>query len=342
MIGSFSGYSFTKAHSASYVMVSYSCAFLKTHHPAHFLARVIHHRGGFYRRTAYVEEARRLGIAILPPSILVGDPHTRAEGPAAIRLGLDLVHGIRTATMTAIRRERDIAPFLGVLDLWFRCRPGPAELEALLHAGALAGLLASPDGEGKRAPYSAGALAWLVRRALATPRPTQAEDEWVRQEFAREFVGDPPVPADLAEPTQQACDLAAWRALDCLPRTHPFALWPLPARRRWHCRDVAPRNDGSEIVLLVWVITAKQVTAIQRHARDGSELAEPRSDPMAFVTLEDETGIAESTWFPEPYRRCGALIDAGAPFWVSGKVVVEFGVATIEIARAAGLEPRRR
>lgn len=323
-------------------MVSYSCAWLKAHHPAHFLARVIHHRGGFYQRTAYVEEARRLGIAILPPSILTGDAHTRAEGPAAIRLGLDLIHGARAATIAAIVREREVAPFLGVLDLWFRCRPGPAELEALLHAGALDGLPGPPDPQTReRKPCTPGQLAWLVRRALATPRPPLAEDEWIRQEFAREFVGDPELPAGLPEPTRRARDLAAWRALACLPRVHPFALWDLPSERRWHCRDVAPRNDGRRVALLVWVITAKQVAAIQRHARDGSELAEPHVDQMAFVTLEDETGIAESTWFPEPCRRCGMLIAAGAPFWVSGRVVVEFGVATIEIERAVELESRR-
>ncbi len=58
---------FCKAHSASYAMVSYACAALKAHNPAHFLARVLHNEGGFYSRTAYVEEARRIGVAILPP-----------------------------------------------------------------------------------------------------------------------------------------------------------------------------------------------------------------------------------------------------------------------------------
>ena len=67
MISSFAGYSFCKAHSASYAMVSYQCAWLKTHYPAYFMARVIANEGGFYHRSAYIEEARRCGINILPP-----------------------------------------------------------------------------------------------------------------------------------------------------------------------------------------------------------------------------------------------------------------------------------
>ena len=56
MIESFTGYSFCKAHSASYAMVSFRCAFLKAHYPAYFLARVIANQGGFYGPAAYAEK----------------------------------------------------------------------------------------------------------------------------------------------------------------------------------------------------------------------------------------------------------------------------------------------
>ena len=55
---------------------------------------------------------------------------------------------------------------------------------------------------------------------------------------------------------------------------------------------------------------------------------------MSFVTLKDKAGIAESVWFPEIYQRHGAPIDAGRPFWVTGRVLVEFGVATVQVDRA--------
>ena len=69
MIESFSGYSFCKAHSASYAMLSFTCAYLKAHFPAEFLASVISNQGGFYSAYAYMSEAKRFGIKILKPHI---------------------------------------------------------------------------------------------------------------------------------------------------------------------------------------------------------------------------------------------------------------------------------
>ena len=64
-IDSFAGYSFCKAHSASFALVSYRAAYLKAHYPAEFMAAVLTNEGGFYDTCAYIEEARRLGIVIL-------------------------------------------------------------------------------------------------------------------------------------------------------------------------------------------------------------------------------------------------------------------------------------
>ena len=80
MITSFVGYSFCKPHSASYAMLSFTCAYLKAHFPAEFLAAVISNQGGFYSSYAYVSEARRFGIQILPPDINpVSYTHLRAH-----------------------------------------------------------------------------------------------------------------------------------------------------------------------------------------------------------------------------------------------------------------------
>jgi len=69
MMMSFDGYSFCKPHSASYARVSFQAAYLKTHFPAEFMAAVIANRGGFYSTFAYVSEARRLGLTIVPPDV---------------------------------------------------------------------------------------------------------------------------------------------------------------------------------------------------------------------------------------------------------------------------------
>ena len=68
MISSFIGFSFCKPHSASYTMLSFTCAYLKAHFPAEFLAAVISNQG-YYSSYAYMSEARRFGIKILQPDI---------------------------------------------------------------------------------------------------------------------------------------------------------------------------------------------------------------------------------------------------------------------------------
>ena len=73
MISSFRGYSFCKPHSASYAMLSFTCAYLKAHFPAEFLAAVISNQGGFYSSYAYMSESRRFGIKILQPDINTSD-----------------------------------------------------------------------------------------------------------------------------------------------------------------------------------------------------------------------------------------------------------------------------
>ena len=69
MILSFSGYSFCKPHSASYALVSFKSAYLKSHYPAEFMAAVLSNGGGYYSTFAYVSECRRMGLEMRLPEI---------------------------------------------------------------------------------------------------------------------------------------------------------------------------------------------------------------------------------------------------------------------------------
>jgi len=68
-IASFSGYSFCKAHSASFAVESFQSLFLKTYYPMEFMVAVINNFGGFYRTELYVHEARMCGATIEAPCI---------------------------------------------------------------------------------------------------------------------------------------------------------------------------------------------------------------------------------------------------------------------------------
>ncbi|MGH0053118.1 MAG: PHP domain-containing protein, partial [Sphaerochaetaceae bacterium] len=80
MMLSFDGYSFCKPHSASYAMVSFQSAYLRVHHPAHFMAAVLSNQGGYYRPQAYISEARRMGIIVEGPDINKSNIVYRAQG----------------------------------------------------------------------------------------------------------------------------------------------------------------------------------------------------------------------------------------------------------------------
>lgn len=68
-IESFAGYSFCKAHSASYAVESYQSLYLKVHYPIEFMVAVINNQGGFYRTEVYVHEARMAGATIQNPCV---------------------------------------------------------------------------------------------------------------------------------------------------------------------------------------------------------------------------------------------------------------------------------
>src|SRR5690349_19912094 len=80
MVEKFAGFGFCKAHAATYADVAYRMAYLKTHHPAEFLAAMCSAGAGFYHVSAYVEEAKRWGIAVRLPSV----NHSRMEYTAEI------------------------------------------------------------------------------------------------------------------------------------------------------------------------------------------------------------------------------------------------------------------
>ncbi|HTP58404.1 MAG TPA: DNA polymerase III subunit alpha, partial [Spirochaetia bacterium] len=90
MILSFDGYSFCKAHSASYAQVSYRVAYLKRFYPLEFIAAVINNGGGFYGRQTYLGECRRMGFPVLPPDVNASRwEYTAEAGPLrGLRVGL--------------------------------------------------------------------------------------------------------------------------------------------------------------------------------------------------------------------------------------------------------------
>lgn len=135
-IESFAGYSFCKAHSASYAVESYQSLYLKVHYPIEFMVAVINNQGGFYRTEVYVHEARMSGASIHNPCINKSGIETVLYGKD-IYLGFMLLQGLQGETALRIIEERKHNGQYASLEDFIRRIPiGIEGLQLLIYIGA--------------------------------------------------------------------------------------------------------------------------------------------------------------------------------------------------------------
>jgi DNA polymerase-3 subunit alpha/error-prone DNA polymerase len=308
MMMSFSGYSFCKPHSASYARVSFQAAYLKTHYPAQFMAAVISNQGGFYSTFAYVSEARRMGVEILPPNVNKSD--IRWKGRAgAMRVGWVSIKGLSTHTQRRIVAQRKSTPYHDIMDFLERVQPDDAEARSLIHAGAFDSLHPKENRtsllwelacrQKSRSKRSGAGDLFSVRSAISKPSfPPENETERLRHEFA---------------------------VLGFLCDRHPMVLYAHALKKQ----KIVKAGDlhrfiGRQVRIAGLLITGKVV-----HTKHG--------DPMEFLTFEDETGLVETTFFPNVYRRFCTILDRSRPFILCGRVEEDFGAVTLTVERVNGI-----
>ncbi len=135
-IESFAGFSFCKAHSASYAVESYQSLYLKVHYPIEFMTAVINNQGGFYRTEVYVHEARMAGAIIETPCVNRSTYETTVYG-TAIYLGFMHLQGLDTRIAEQLVAERtQNGPYTSLPDFVRRVTVGIEALEILIFVGA--------------------------------------------------------------------------------------------------------------------------------------------------------------------------------------------------------------
>jgi error-prone DNA polymerase len=190
VLKAFASFGFCKAHAAAFALPTYHSAWLKTHHPAAFLAGVLTHDPGMYPKRLILDDARTLGIAVLGLDVNASADTYRVErleegerggrsvldvfggprcGPTdpdlpdassyGIRLSLADVKGISEAEVARIVAGQ---PYAGLPDFWNRAHPSRPVTERLVLAGGFDGLY----GIGSAPAGSAG----LGRRGRTTRR----------------------------------------------------------------------------------------------------------------------------------------------------------------------------
>jgi DNA polymerase III alpha subunit len=135
-IESFAGYSFSKAHSASYAVESFQSLWLKAHFPLEFMVAVINNFGGFYRTWVYVHEAKRCGATIQLPCVNKSNYKTSIYGKD-IYLGFIHIMSLQDnlAQLIEVVRRQD-GPFADLADFVTRVGPGLEQVILLIRAGA--------------------------------------------------------------------------------------------------------------------------------------------------------------------------------------------------------------
>lgn len=135
-IESFAGYSFSKAHSASYAVESFQSLFLKAYYPKEFMVAVINNFGGFFRTWVYVNEARRYGAVINLPCVNKSRNSTCIYG-SDIYLGFVHLANLEGKTSSAIVDERNRAgEFRDLIDFVTRVNIGIEQVILLIRVGA--------------------------------------------------------------------------------------------------------------------------------------------------------------------------------------------------------------
>ncbi len=378
-IQGFASFGFCKAHAVTYGRLAYRTVWLKTHHPAAYLTAFLNSETGYYATRVYVEEARRMGVAILPPDVnrsLSGfrlEDGRRAGEPAAIRVGLARVKGLSQETLERLLREREErGPFLSLPDFLERTRAHADEAEHLVLCGAFDAfdrtrpemlwrlhlLRAAP----RRAPRPRAGEAALDQGLLDACRLSPEERQRRNAHEAARAVGWsgrgfgvgalPLAPGESAslfpEPPTPALALPALSDLDATTRgrlelellglgvsAHPTALFPAPADARLaRARDAGhPPRPPPEVPCLELARWRERRVTL-RGWRAASRRVRTRDGRwMRFLTLEDESGIAEAVLFPDVYERDGQLLAEEGTLVVSGRVEDRLGACALHVER---------
>ncbi|MEA3462725.1 MAG: DNA polymerase III subunit alpha, partial [Bacteroidota bacterium] len=136
-ISSFAGYSFSKAHSASFAVESFQSLYLKAHYPLEFMTAVINNFGGYYRTWVYFNEARRWGGVIHLPCVNRSNNKTSISGKD-IFIGFIHVQNLKQQVSEMITGDRELhGPFSSLEDFLERVPIGLEQVIILIRINAL-------------------------------------------------------------------------------------------------------------------------------------------------------------------------------------------------------------
>ena len=346
-ITSFALYGFPESHSASFALLVYASAYLKAHFPAAFYAALLDNQPmGFYHPATLVKDAQRRGVRFAPVDVQRSDWPCTIEEDGTVRLGLRYVTGLRAEVgrRIAVGQGFSLAGpgrFRSVEDLIARTGVNREELSVLAEIGALHAF-----GCTRREAL------WQVERAVrATGELFVDTDESFDLAIVRscDLTNGAPVasaPAEgstshdrtIARSQDEECPLPEMSAADRVVADydgtgltigpHPMALRREEMRLRGALRasDLSRQRDGRRVRIAGAVITRQ---------RPGT------AKGFVFLTLEDETGIANIIVRPDLFARQRMVVLQEPFLLVEGTLQNQDGVTSVRAERMEGLGGRQ-
>ncbi|EJC83339.1 DNA-directed DNA polymerase III PolC [Rhizobium leguminosarum bv. trifolii WSM2297] len=296
----FGSYGFPESHAASFALIAYASNYLKCHFPDVFCAALLNSQPmGFYAPAQIVADARKHGVEIRPICINRSRwdctlEEVESTGRHAVRLGMRLVRGLATADAARIVAARADEPFTSVDDIWRRSGVPVASLVELAEADAF---LPSFQLERRDA-------LWAIKALRDEPLPlftAAAERE------ARAIAEQQEPEVELRQMTEGHNVVEDYSHTGMTLRQHPlqFLRGGLTKRRIVACAEAMTARDGQ------WLMAAGLVLVRQR---PGS------AKGVMFITIEDETGIANVVVWPKLFERSRPVVLGASMMAINGRI----------------------
>jgi DNA polymerase-3 subunit alpha len=293
-IETFGRYGFNKSHSVAYSVLGYQTAWLKTYYPAEFMAALLSSEiGSTDKVVQYINEARELGLEVLPPDVNESGFKFTVTGDRRIRFGLGAVRNVGRGAIESMIAGRQEKPYTTLADFAQRvdlrlCNK--RVLESLIAAGALDGL------NGHRAQ-----LTHALDEALGEAQVLQQE----REAGQASLFGEAVVPARPAGTT--LVEVPPWSEQERLAKEKEvigFFISGHPLER--FRAEVEVFGSRTTATLTEWsehqVTLAAVITQVKR------QISKKTGKEYARLTLEDFHGTAEAIVFPDAWARLNQVI----------------------------------
>ncbi|GGD35176.1 DNA polymerase III subunit alpha [Flavobacterium orientale] len=298
-IESFAGYSFCKAHSASYAVESYQSLYLKTYYPIEFMTAVINNFGGFYRTEVYVHEARMSGAKIHNPCINTSAYQTTVYGKN-VYLGFQHLKSldVKTAELLVTERQEN-GKYASLEDFINRVPIGIEGIQILIFIGAFR-FTGKPKNE----------LLILARLILINFKP-EHRHLTLLQEPVKEYK----LPVTERSPFEDAFDEI--ELLDFPVSVTPFNLLQTNYRGDVMARDLT-KHHKKTVRMLAYLISRKQVPT-------------KRGDMYFGTWIDAEGEFFDTAHFADCLQKYP--FKGGGCYLLLGQVEVDYHFPTITISK---------